>query len=153
MAGQEGLVALALAFEGFQLRGYIDGSIVVVANVKRYDANGVTSDEEFVAFFVVEDEGEDAAELFEHSTNLLMRASALLSFRREGGGEASIESEDYLAVASRLEVVLADIATTYLLVVIDFAIHGEDLLLVGGVEGLSARFGVDDAQSLVGEDG
>jgi hypothetical protein len=82
-----------------------------------------------------------------------MRASALLSFRREGGGEASIEGEDNLAVAARLEVVLADIATTYLLVVIDFAIHGEDLLLVGGVEGLSARFRVDDAQSLVSEDG
>ena len=35
MAGQEGLVALALAFEGFQLRGYIDGSVVVVANSSR----------------------------------------------------------------------------------------------------------------------
>ena len=37
--------------------------------------------------------------------------------------------------------------------VIDFAIDGQHLFLVGRIEGLSAALGVDDAQSLMGEDG
>ena len=67
MAGQEWLVAFALAFEGFQLGGDVDGAVSVVADIKRYHADGVAGYQELVALLVVEDEGKDAAELFEQS--------------------------------------------------------------------------------------
>ena len=71
----------------------------------------------------------------------------------------AIESQDDLAVAARLEFVLSLVATANVLMVVDFAIDGQHLtalsrLLRGGtIQGLSARLGVYDAQSLVGQDG
>ena len=65
MSRQEGLVALTLSFKSLQLRGYVDGAIAVVTNVKRYDANGVAGYQELILLLVVEGEGEDTAKFFE----------------------------------------------------------------------------------------
>ena len=65
MTWQEGLVAFALTFEGFQLRGDINGAVAVVTNVERYNAYRVAGDEELIVLLVVEDEGEDAVKVFE----------------------------------------------------------------------------------------
>ena len=136
VARQERLVALALAFEGLEFAGDIDGAVAVVANIKRYDANGVTGYEEFVALLVVKHKGKDTAEVFEE-------VDALLAIKRQ----------DNFTVGARLELVLSGIAATNLLMVIDFAVDSQHLLLVRRIQRLTTRFRVHDAQTLVGKDG
>ena len=113
VARKEGFITLALAFEGFQLAGYIDGTVTIVADIKRNHADGVAGNEELVALLVVEHEGKDAVEVFEEIDALL-----------------TIECKNHLAVAARLELVLTCITATNLLVVINLAIHSQHLLTV-----------------------
>ena len=136
MPRQERLVALALAFEGLQFGGHVDGAVAVVTDIEGNDADGVAGYEKLVAFLIVEHEGKDAAEVFKEVDALL-----------------AIQSQDDLAVAAGLEVVLPGKASPDVLMVIDFAIDGQNLFLVGRVEGLPTRFGVDDAEPLVGKNG
>ena len=81
VAGKEGLVTLALAFEGLELGGDVDGAISIVADVEGDDANGISGDEEFVALLIVEHKGKDTTEVFEEVDAFL-----------------TIEGEDDLAV-------------------------------------------------------
>ena len=136
MTGQEGLIALTLAFKGFQFGGHIDGAVAVVTDVEGNDTNGVAGNQELVALLIVEYEGENTAEVFEEVDALL-----------------TIESEDNLTVRTRLKLVLSGKAAADLLMVIDLAVHSQNLLTVWAVKRLAARLRVDDAQSLVGEDG
>ena len=136
MSGEEGFVAFALTFEGFELGSYIDGAVAVISYIKRNDTDGVTGNEEFVLLLVVEHKGEDATEVFEEVDALL-----------------AIEGEDNLTVGARLELVLAGIAATNLLMVVYLTIDGEDLFLIRTIERLTTTLGVHNAQSLVGENG
>ena len=136
MAGQEGLVALALALQRLQLGSHIDGAVAVVADIEGNDTDGVTGDEEGVALLVVEDEGEDAVEV-------LQEVDALLA----------IERQDDLAIAARAELIVVGQTAADVLMVVDLAVDGQHLTAVGREEGLAARLGIDDAQALVGQDG
>ena len=98
VSGQERLVTLALSFEGLQLAGDIDRAVAIIADIKRYDADGVAGYQELVAFLVVEDKGKDAVKLLQHPADLLMSVTTPLSPWRGAGGEASIESQDDLTV-------------------------------------------------------
>ena len=100
------------------------------------DTYGVAGNEELVALLIVEYEGKDAAEIFQ-------KVDALVA----------IEGEDDLAVATRLEVILAGILLADVLMVIYLAIHGQHLLMVRRIQRLTARLRVDNAQSLVSQDG
>ena len=121
MTWQEWLVALTLAFEGFQLAGYINRAVAVVTNIKRNHANRVAGNEKLVLLFVVEHKGKDAAEVFQEVDALL-----------------TIEGQDDLAVRACLELVLTSIATTNLLVVIYLSIDSQHLFVVWREERLSA---------------
>ena len=121
MSRQEGLVALTLAFEGFQFAGHIDRAVAVVANIKRYHANGITGNEKLIPLFIIEHKGKDAAEVFQEVDALF-----------------TIEGQDNLAVRACLELILTSKATTNLLVVIDFSIDSQHLFAVWREEGLSA---------------
>ena len=121
MSGQERLVALTLSFEGFEFGGHIDFPVAVVADIKRYDADGVAGNQELVAFLVVEHKGKDAAEGFEEGNG------------RKGVGllaPFAIEREDDFTVAARLKLVLSRKATANLLMVVYLAIDGEHLLAI-----------------------
>ena len=120
VSGQEGLIALALAFEGFQFGGDIHGAVAVISNIKRYHADGVAGNQELVALFIVEHESEDTTEVFEEVNALL-----------------TIQSQDNLTVGARLKLVLSGKAATDLLMVVNLTIHGQDLFTVGRIEGLS----------------
>jgi hypothetical protein len=136
VARQERLVALTLSFEGLEFTGHIDGTISIITNIERYDTNGVTGYEELVLLFVVEHKGKDAAEVFEEVDAFL-----------------TVESKDYLAVATGLKLILAGIAATNLLVVINLTIDSQYLFTVWREQGLTTTLRVNDAQSLVGKDG
>ena len=136
MTWQERLVTFALAFERLQFGGHVEGAIAVVANVEWYDADGVTGDEEGVTLLVVEHEGEDAAQVFQ-------KVDAFFS----------VECQYDFAITARLERILADHATANFLMVVNLAIHRQDLLAVGRIKRLPATLGIDDAQSLMGKDG
>ena len=147
MSGQEGLIAVALPFQSLQLAGDIDHAVGIVADVEGDDADGVAGNEEGIAFDIIEGKGEDAAQLLHHGSDV--GGSGLGVGRHHG----AIEGEDDLAVAARLEEIAVVHTPTKVLMIIDFAIDGEHLLLVGGKEGLSARLRIDDAQAFMGKDG
>jgi hypothetical protein len=150
---QEWLVTLALAFQSFEFAGHIDSAISVITNVKRYNTDRVTGNEEFIRLLVVEHKGKDAAELFQHPANLFVSATTPLALRRGAGGEAPIQGEDDLTIATRLKLILTSIATTNLLVVIDLAIDSQHLFAVWREQRLSTTLWVHDTQSLMGKDG
>ena len=136
MTWQERLVTFALAFECLQFGGYVEGAIAVVANVEWYDADGVAGDEEGVTLLVVEHEGEDAAQVLE-------KVDAFLT----------VERQNDFAIATRLECILSGHTSANFLMVVNLAIHRQDLLAVGCIKRLPATLGIDDAQSLMGKDG
>jgi hypothetical protein len=136
VARQERLVALTLAFQSLEFTGHIDGAVAVISYIKRYHTNGVTGYEELVLLFVVEHKGKDAAEVFEEVDAFL-----------------TVESKDYLAVATGLKLILAGIAATNLLVVINLTIDSQYLFTVWREQGLTTTLRVNDAQSLMGKDG
>ena len=135
VAWQEGFEALTLSLEGLEFAGHIDSTVSIVTDIKRYDANGVTGNEEFVALLVIEHKGKDAAEVFEEVNAFL-----------------AIEGKDDLTVATRLEVIFSSKAATNLLMVINLTIDSKDLLAVGREQRLTATLRVHNAQSLVGQD-
>ena len=136
MTRQERLVTFALAFECLQFGGHVEGAIAVVANVERYDADGVAGDEEGVTLLVVEHEGEDAAQVLE-------KVDAFLT----------VERQNDFAIAARLERILPGHTTANVLMVVNLAIHRQNLLAVGRIKWLPSTLGIDDAQSLMGKDG
>ena len=135
VAGKERLIAVTLSLKSFQLTCHIHFAIVVVADVKRYYAYGVTSNQELVALGIVEGESEDA-------TEVLQEIDAFVA----------VEGKDHLAVATRLKLILAGIAATNVLMVIDLTIDRQYLLLVRREQRLLARLRVDDRQSLMTQD-
>ena len=60
MSGQEGLVALTLAFEGLQFGGHINGSIAIIADIQRNHPYRIAGNQELIALLIVEHKGEDA---------------------------------------------------------------------------------------------
>ena len=133
VAGQEGFVVFALSFEGFQFRSYIHRAVGIVADVKWDDTNGVASNQEFVGFLVVKGKGKDTAQIFQKVDSFF-----------------AVQGQDYLAVAARLEIVLTGIAATYLLMVVNLAVNGKHLLVVGREQGLATRLWINNTQSFVG---
>ena len=136
MAGQEGLVALALALQRLQFGSHVNRAVAVVADIERNHADGVAGDEEGIALLVVKDEGKDAVEVLEEVDALL-----------------AIERQDDFTVAPGLKLIAVGQAAPDILMVVNFAVHGQHLTAVGREEGLAARLGIDDAQALVGQDG
>ena len=136
MPGEERLVRVAETFEGFQLAGAIDAAFPVVSDVEGDDTDGVAGDEEGVLLLIVEREGEDAVQVLQ-----------------EGGAFVAVEREDDLAVASRLEVVASGIPRTDVAVVVNLAVHGQNLFPVRGVERLPAALRVDDGEPFVAKYG
>ena len=127
MAGQERLVVLALALEGFQLRGYVHLSVGIATNVQWDNANWVASNQEFVGFLVVKGKGKDTAQVFQEVDTFF-----------------AVQGQDYLAVATRLEIVLTGIAATYLLMVVNLAVNGKHLFVVGREQGLTTRLWINN---------
>ena len=71
MAGQERLVTLALAFEGFQFGSHIHLAVAVIADIKGNHTDGVTGYQKLIALFIVEHKGEDTAQVFQEIDALL----------------------------------------------------------------------------------
>ena len=132
VARQEGLDRRADPFESLQLRGDVELFVAVPADVERDDADRVAGDQILVVFDVVEGEGEDAADLFEHPEPHL-----------------AVEGQDHLAVGTGHEVVLRGQFGADLAVVVDFAVDGQHELSVTTVQGLPARLRVDDREAFV----
>ena len=97
MAREEGLVTFTLSFESLQFGGDIDGAVAVVANIKRYDTDGVAGNEKLITLLVVEGKSEDTAEV-------LKEIDAFLT----------IERKDNLTVRTCLELILSFTASTSL---------------------------------------
>ena len=114
MAGKERLVAVALSLERLQFGGHIDCAVVVVADVEGNDADGVAGNKELVALLVIERKSEDTAQVFEEINSLL-----------------SIEGEDDLAVAARLEVIAPGKFAPDILMVVYLAVDRQYLTAVG----------------------
>ena len=136
MTRQEGFVTFTLSFKDFQFGSHVDSTVTVVAYIERYNANRIAGNEELIALLVIEHKGEDATQVFEEIDAFL-----------------TIECQNHFTVGTCLELILPSIATPNLLMIVDFSIDGEHLLTIRREQGLSARFWVDDAQSLMGEDG
>ena len=136
VAGQEGFVALALAFQGFQFRCYVDGAVGIVPDVQGDHADGIAGDQEGVLLLVVQHEGENAVQFVQEVRTLV-----------------AIQGKDDLAVAARAEIIFPGIAPPDFLVVVNLSVHGQNLPPVGRKQGLPARFGIDDAETFVGKDG
>ena len=92
---------LAETLKGFQFGADIYCSVVIITNVKRYNADRVSGNEKFVLLLVIKHKGENAADV-------LKEVDAFLP----------VEGKDNLAVAFRLEIILASIQASYLLVVV-----------------------------------
>ena len=136
MPGQEGLVPLALPFERLQFGGNIHGAVAVIAYIERYHADGVSGYQKLVLLFIIKCKGKDAADVLE-----------------EVDAFVAIERKDDLAVAARLEVILAGILAANLLVIVNLAVDGQHLLPVGREKRLPAAFGIDDGEPFMGKDG
>ena len=65
MAGKKNLVAVALALKSLELGSHVDMTLLVVAYIKRYDANGVAGNEEGIEVGIIERKSKDAAEAFD----------------------------------------------------------------------------------------
>ena len=118
---------LALALEGFQLGGYVHLSVGIATNVQWDNANRVASNQEFVGFLVVKGKGKDTAQVLQEVDTFL-----------------AVQGQDYLAVATRLEIVLTGIAATYLLMVVNLAVNGKHLFVVGREQGLTTRLWINN---------
>ena len=82
---------------------------------------------------VVKGKGKDTAQIFQKVDSFF-----------------AVQCQDYLAVAARLEIVLTGIAATYLLMVVNLAVNGKHLLVVGREQGLATRLWINNTQSFVG---
>ena len=78
----------------------------------------------------------------------LRRASASLSWAYVGTSTALFMTRKLAYVAGSRSPF-----STQGLMVVYFAVHRQHLLAVGGIKRLTARLGVDDAQTLVGKNG
>ena len=136
MTGQKGLISFALAFQGLQLAGHIHFSVGVIAYVQGDYANGVACNQELVLLLIVEGKGENAVQVFQEMDALLL-----------------IKGQDYLTVASCLEGKLAGHLTPDVLMVVYFAVYGQDVFAVGAEKGLFAALRVHNRKTLVGQDG
>ena len=114
MAGEERLVVLALSFERFQFGGHIHLAVGIATDIKRNHTDRIAGNQELICLFVVEHEGKDAAQVFEEVNALL-----------------TIERQDNLTVAARLELILSGIAATDILMVVNLSIDSQDLFPVG----------------------
>ena len=114
MSRKEWFVAFALTFEGFQFACHINGAVGVVTDVEWYDTDWVAGNEKYVFFFIVEYEGEYAAEVFKEVDTFLF-----------------VEGENHFAVAARLEFVFSCVLTTYVLMVVYLAVDSKYLFFVG----------------------
>ena len=110
----------------------IDFAIGIITDIQWYYADGIPGNQESVFLRIIEREGEDAAQLFQEIRSLV-----------------AVQGKDDLAVAPCLEVVLPGITAANVLMIIDFTVHGQNQLPVRGKQGLTTRFRVHDAQSLV----
>ena len=126
---------LAESFEGFQLGADIYCSVVIITYVKRYDTDWVAGNEEFVFLLVIKHKGEYAADVFKEVDTFLF-----------------VEGKDNLAVALCLEIVLASIQASYLLMVVYLTIDSQHLFPVRRIKRLTTTLGVNDAQSLMSKD-
>ena len=142
MARKERLVAVALAFKGLQLGCHIHLAVLVVANVKRYDANRVASDKKRAILDIVKGESEDAGQALKQRHER----------RRAIGLPLTIEGQDDLAVGTRLILVIARRLADGSMVV-NLTVHGKHLFLVGREERLPAAFRVDNGKTLMAQYG
>ena len=110
-------------------------SVGIPALVKGNDSDWVPSHEIPVLLCIVECEGEDSVQHVEESVAIL-----------------DVQRDEDLAVRLRLELVFVCKRLPELLVVVDFAVDGEDVASVGAVEGLLARQRVNDCQAFMGDE-
>ena len=156
MTREEWLIVVALTFERFQLRGNHHLSILVITDVERNDADRVTGDQELISFDIVKSEGKDTIQLLQHLADARMYGIFSLIYQ---GGEIgigthlTIEREDDLTVGTGLKLVGIGEASTDILVIIDLTVYGKHLFLVGCEQRLATTLWVNDAQTLVCEDG
>ena len=113
MAWQEGLVAVAEAFESLEFAGRIHSSVGIEPNVERNDADWVAGNQKLVAFFVVKGKGENAVQIFQKVDSLFF-----------------IQGENDFAVGPRLESVGVGHLLANLLVVVNLTVDGQNLLAV-----------------------
>ncbi len=146
VAGQEGLVVVAMPFKRLELAGHHDLAVGGIAHIERNHPYRVARHQKLVVLGIVEGKGKDAVQLLEHGYDGLVSRHALAT-------QPAVEGQDDLAVAAGEKPVGAAQPCTQLAVIVDLAVHGQHLLAVGGIEGLAARLGVDDAQALVGQNG
>ena len=136
MARQERLIPFALPFERLQFRSHIDLSVAVITNIKRYHTNWVASNQERILFLIIKHKSEDARNIFQEVDALV-----------------AIKCQNHFAIASCLKVILSGIATADFLMIIDFAIHSQNLLAVRREERLSTTFGVNYRKTFVSKNG
>ena len=68
-------------------------------------------------------------------------------------GEASVQGQNHLAIATRLKLILTSIQATDILMVVYLTIDSQDLFAVGRIERLSPTLRIDNAQSFVSQYG
>ena len=117
----EFLQRAADAFEGLQFGGDVVVAVVVPSFIQRDDADGIAADEKHVLLRVIEGEGEDALQLVE-------KIRAIFNIKRQ----------KHFAVGLSLELITAFQFAPQLLVVVDFAVDGQNVASVRAVERLLA---------------
>ena len=135
MAGKEWFVFVTETFKSFQFTGYVDCSICIMSYIKRYYANRVTGDKEFIPFFIVKSKSEDAVQLFEEMNTFVL-----------------VKCQNDFAVTTCPEFIASGIPGTYFTVIIDFAVNGKNLFTVGRVKGLSSTLRIYNGKAFVCED-
>src|ERR1051326_826710 len=109
--------------------------LAVPADIERYNTDRIACDQIAVATRVVEHEGKDPI----HAIQELARLRLV------------IEVEDDLAIGGGLKIVPAAKSSAQVLVVINLAVHGEDIAVQRVYQRLRPMLDVDDREPLVGE--
>ena len=110
MSWEERLVVVALSFECLEFGSHHHLAVVVVADIEWNHADGVTCNQKLVVLCVVEGEGKDAVQLFEHLADACMYGVLALKDQcgEVGvGTHLAIERQNHLAVAACLILIVS----------------------------------------------
>jgi hypothetical protein len=118
---KERLITLTLPFQSLQLGGDIYRPVIVITDIKGNDTDRVTGNEEGILLLIIEHKGKDA-------TEVLQEINAFLT----------IQGENHLTVAARLEVILSGKLPSDVLMVIYLPIDGKNLFPVRREQRLSS---------------
>ena len=114
MSRKERFIALAESFKCFQFAGAVHGAVGIISDIQWNDSNRVACNQKLVFLLVIQGKGKDSAQV-------LQKVDAFFT----------VEGQYHLAVGTRLEGISTGIAAPDVTMVVNLAVHGQNLFPVG----------------------